>query len=73
MRYISDSKGRDILPLIDKYLEEPRKLGLHLLLHPIWWMGIGTDPIETLNAWRNKKFDFITSEIRNNSKKLYKD
>ena len=73
MKYISDSTGRDVFPLISKYLEGPRDLGLHLLIHPIWWIETGNNPIETLNAWRNKKFDFITSEIRNNSKKLYKD
>ena len=72
MRYISDSAGRDVFPLISKYLEGPRYLGLHLLVHPIWWVGTGNNPTETLNAWRNKKFDFITSQIRNNCK-TYKD
>jgi hypothetical protein len=72
MKYISDSSGRDIFPLITKYLEGPKHLGLHLLVHPIWWMGIGKNPTETLNAWRDKKFDFITSEIRSNCR-TYKD
>ena len=68
MRYISDSKGRDVFPLIDNYLKEPRKLGLHLLIHPIWWMGLGNNPTKIINAWRNQNSNFITSEIRNNCK-----
>jgi len=66
MKYISDSNGRDVLPQIDKYLQEPREIGLHLLTHPIWWMGIGTNLTETCNAWRTQNSDFITSEIRKN-------
>ena len=66
MKYISDSSGRDVSPQIDKYLEEPREIGLHLLTHPIWWMGIGSNPTETCNAWRTQNLDFITSEIRKN-------
>jgi len=68
MRYISDSKGRDIFPLINNYLEEPRKIGLHLLIHPIWWMGLGNNPTKIINAWRNQNSNFVTSEIRNNCK-----
>ena len=73
MKYISDSTGRNVFPLISEYLEGPRDLGLHLLVHPIWWIGTGNNPKEKLNDWRNKKFDFITSEIRNNTKKIYED
>ena len=72
MKYISDSNGRDIFPQITKYLEEPRELGLHLLIHPIWWMGIGINPTEIIDTWRNENIDFITSEIKNNCK-VYKN
>tara|TARA_B100001059_G_scaffold230877_2_gene265775 strand:+ start:54 stop:749 length:696 start_codon:yes stop_codon:yes gene_type:complete len=66
MKYISDSNGRDIFPQITKYLEEPRELGLHLLIHPIWWMGIGGNPTETCNALRARILNFNTSYFRTN-------
>ena len=66
MKYISDSNGRDVFPQIIKFLEEPRKFGLHLLIHPIWWMDMGSNPSKTINNWRNQNKDFITSEIINN-------
>ena len=68
MKYIADSNCKDVFPAIKKYLEEPRKLGLQLLIHPIWWMNIGSDPSGTINNWRSANKDFITSEIRNNCK-----
>jgi len=73
MKYISDSAGRNIFPPISEYLEGPRDLGLHLLIHPIWWIGTGNNPKEKLNDWSNKKFNFISSEIRKNTKKIYED
>ena len=72
MKYISDSGGRDIFPLISEYLDGARNIGLHLLVHPIWWVGLGKNPTSILNAWRNKKLESITSQIRNNCK-TYKD
>ena len=72
MKYISDSAGKDVFPEITKYLEEPRALGLHLLIHPIWWMGLGSNPTEIIDTWRNENLDFITSEIKNNCK-VYKN
>jgi len=72
MKYITDSAGKDVFPQITKYLEEPRKFGLHLLTHPIWWMGIGSNPTEIIDTWRNESLDFITSEIKNNCK-VYKN
>jgi hypothetical protein len=72
MKYISDSGGRDVLPLISKYLEGSREQGLHLLIHPIWWIGEGFDATSTLNHWHKKNADFIKSEIRLNCK-TYKD
>ena len=66
MKYISDSNCRDVFPQIIKFLEEPRKFGLHLLIHPIWWMDMGSNPSKTINNWRNQNKDFITSEIINN-------
>ena len=68
MKYISDSNCRDINTDIIKFLEDPRKHGLHLLIHPIWWMDIGSNALETINNWRNTNRNFITSEIKNNCK-----
>ena len=72
MKYISDSGGRDVLPPISEYLKGSREQGLHLLIHPIWWVGKGFDATSTLNYWHRKNADFITSEIRSNCK-TYKD
>lgn len=72
MKYISDSGGRDIFTHISEYLNGSSNMGLHLLVHPIWWVGLGDNPTDILNAWRSKKFDSITSQIRNNCK-TYKD
>ena len=72
MKYLSDSGGRDVMPLISEYIEGDRNKGLHLLIHPVWWVGIGTNPTETLNFWRKKNSDFLKSEIRLNCK-TYKD
>jgi len=68
MKYISDSGGRDVLPKISEYLKGSREKGLHLLIHPIWWVGEGIDATSTLNYWHKKNIDFITSEIRSNCK-----
>jgi len=66
MKYISDSNGRDVFPKVINFLEEPRKFGLHLLIHPIWWMDLGSDPSKIIKNWRNQNKDFITSDIINN-------
>ena len=52
MKYLSDSGGRDVAPLIAEYLSGVRSQGLHLLIHPIWWVSSGKNPTETLNFWR---------------------
>ena len=72
MKYISDSGGRDVLPLISDYLSGDRSYGLHLLIHPIWWVTKGENPTETLNCWRRKNSEFIKSEVRRNCK-TYED
>ena len=72
MKYISDSGGRDVTPPISEFLNGSRDQGLHLLIHPIWWVGEGFDATSSLNYWRQKNADFITSEIRSNCK-TYKD
>ena len=72
MKYMSDSGGRDIFPLLDSFLSNTQRKGLHLLIHPIWWMKESESPTETLNFWKNKNLDFITSEIRLNCK-TYKE
>ncbi len=68
MKYLSDSGGRNVMPLISEYLEGDRSQGLHLLLHPIWWVDSKTSPTETLNFWRKEHSDFLKSEVRLNCK-----
>jgi hypothetical protein len=68
MKYISDSGGRDIFPMIKDYIKGKRKTGLHLLTHPIWWIEDTSSPKKIIDAWRSKYLDFITSEIKKNCK-----
>ena len=68
MKYLSDSGGRNIMPHISEYLQSDRSCGLHLLIHPIWWVGSGANSTETLNFWRNQNSNFLESEIRLNCK-----
>ena len=68
MTYISDSGGKSPDEPIANYLENNKKNGLHLLIHPIWWFGIGNSPTECLNDWKNKHLKFITDEICHNCK-----
>lgn len=68
MKYLSDSGGRDVAPLISEYLSGVRSQGLHLLIHPIWWVSKGKSPTETLNFWRENNSDFLRSEVRLNCK-----
>ena len=72
MKYLSDSGGRDVVPLISDYLCGDRSQGLHLLIHPIWWVSKGKNPTEKLNFWRENNLDFIKSEVRLNCK-TYED
>tara|TARA_B100000161_G_C33477593_1_gene380984 strand:- start:11 stop:697 length:687 start_codon:yes stop_codon:yes gene_type:complete len=72
MKYLSDSGGRNVLPQISKYLSGDRSQGLHLLIHPIWWVGMGENPTETLNFWREQNSEFLKSEVRINCK-TYED
>jgi len=68
MKYLSDSGGRDIFPLVNEYLKDTGNKGLHLLIHPLWWVGKAETPTEILNEWKLKNNFFITSEIRANCK-----
>ena len=68
MNYLSDSGGKDIFPLILNYLKNPRRKGLHLLIHPIWWIKRGKSSTEILNRWKEKNSLFVKSEIRANCK-----
>ena len=71
MKYISDSGGRDVSTMILEYLKGSREYGLHLLIHPIWWVGRlvkVSNSTKCLNAWRTRYFEFITTEIRKNCK-----
>ena len=72
MKYLSDSGGRDVLPLVLDYLAGDRSQGLHLLVHPIWWTSKGSSPTETLNYWRKYNSEFLTAEVRLNCK-TYED
>lgn len=68
IEYISDSGGRDVFPSIHKYLNSPRRTGLQLLIHPIWWVTDKKSVKVILNSWRAKHLSFLTSEIKNNCK-----
>jgi len=68
IKYISDSGGRDIYPLLAEYLKNQKKPGLHLLTHPIWWKNKIINPTKTLNIWRNKYLNFVQLEIKKNCK-----
>ena len=68
MKYISDSGGRDVFPFVSQYLKDRQNKGLHLLIHPIWWMKKSHSPTETLNSWKRENTEFLTSEIRFNCK-----
>ncbi|MDA8891549.1 hypothetical protein N9I81_01765 [Planktomarina temperata] len=72
MKYLSDSGGREVKPLISEYLDGDRSQGLHLLIHPIWWVSRGKNPTETLNFWSEKNSEFLKSEVRLNCK-TYED
>ena len=72
MKYLSDSGGRDVMPLIFEYLNGKRSQGLHLLIHPVWWIARQQNPTETLNFWRKKNSEFLKSEVRLNCK-TYED
>ena len=68
MKYFSDSGGRNVLPHVYEYLAGYRSQGLQLLIHPIWWVGNGKNPTETIDFWLNKNSQFLASEIRLNCK-----
>lgn len=68
MTYISDSGGRDVMPLIKNYLEFKSNKGLHLLIHPIWWCKKSSSPTKTLNDWKKEHIAYIENEIRVNCK-----
>ena len=68
MEYISDSGGRDVASLLEKYFNNINRIGLQLLIHPIWWSGESKSSTETLNNWRANQLNFITKEIRSNCK-----
>jgi hypothetical protein len=72
MKYISDSGGRDIVKTLNDITLDNVSGGLHLLIHPIWWVEKAPDPTQTLNQWKRWNNLFIQSEIRANCK-TYKD
>lgn len=68
MVYISDSGGRDPFSPLMEYLAGDRKLGLQLLLHPVWWIEDTPSPTAALNSWKTNHIGFLTDEIRANCK-----
>ena len=66
MKYISDSGGKDVKPQLAEYFKGSRKQGLHLLIHPIWWVENGRNATETLDFWRRKKSEYIKLQVRKN-------
>ena len=73
MTYISDSGGKDISKLL---LEMARNTGgggicLHVLLHPIWWIGFASNPTERLAIWLRNQYNFLIEEARRNCKSFH--
>ena len=68
IKYLSDSGGRDVMPQLSHFLKGHRSQGLHLLIHPVWWVGKGKNATETLDFWRSKNSEFLVSEVRLNCK-----
>ena len=68
MRYLSDSGGRNVMPQLADFLKGTRTQGLHLLIHPLWWVGEGNNATQTLNYWLQENSEFLKSEIRLNCK-----
>jgi hypothetical protein len=68
MKYLSDSGGRDVMPQLAEFLKGTRSQGLHLLIHPLWWVGEGNNATQTLNYWLQKNVDFLKSQVRLNCK-----
>jgi|TARA_B100001063_G_C16728788_1_gene538035 hypothetical protein len=66
MRYISDSGGEDIQSKLNNYFADDSRVGLHLLLHPIWWTHQSPDPTSTLKRWISNQNDFFNSETELN-------
>jgi len=68
MKYLSDSGGRDVMPQLTEFLTGGRTQGLHLLIHPLWWVGRGKNATQTLNFWLQENLKFLTAEVRLNCK-----
>ena len=66
--YISDSAGKSVEKPLKDYLKNNNKIGLQLLLHPIWWATKSKSPTETLNNWVKQNKKFIISEVALNCK-----
>lgn len=68
MKYISDSGGRDIFKIVNELSPDKTIGGLHLLVHPIWWIETANSPTQALNQWKRWNNEFIRSEIKDNCK-----
>ena len=66
MKYISDSRGRDIFPPIEEFFKQELKTPLHLLIHPVWWRYETASQTATLDLWLGETLDFIRSETHRN-------
>ncbi len=66
--YISDSAGRSVFDPLKNYIKANKKIGLQLLLHPIWWTLKSKSPTTSLNMWLKNNSKFLVSEVALNCK-----
>ena len=58
------------MPLVYEYLAAGRSQGLHLLIHPVWWVGRGTNPSETLDFLDGKNSEFLNQKFASTAKHM---
>lgn len=68
LNYISDSAGKEVYKPLKNFLKKRNRIGLQLLLHPIWWTIKSKSPTDSLNKWIKHNTKFITSEVAINCK-----
>ena len=68
MKYLSDSGGRNVVPIVDEFIRQRPAQDLHLLIHPIWWFEKGSTVTNVLDTWLERRTRFLKGEIRDNCK-----
>jgi hypothetical protein len=68
MKYLSDSGGRFVTPLVDEFLAGAEGAPLQLLTHPVWWQDERADPTATLSHWIDGQDQFLRADTRRNCK-----